>query len=112
MTEEPPCMKKQLRPWLITLLLFASTTLYGVEQADTQKSKKRDWSLSELRRAIAQDKNAYQEILVGIAILSENTLVVTMVTSTQPLSGGGQHITLTYDEKKGWHVTKIIGFDS
>lgn len=105
-------MKKALHPLLITLLLFVSATLFGSDPASAPKSKNRDWSLSEIRRVIAQHKDAYQEILVNIAIKSEDTLVVTMVTSLQPLSGGGQFITLTYDENNGWHVTKLQGFDS
>ena len=105
-------MKKTLHPLLITLLLCVSAALYGSDPAAAPKSKSRDWSLSQIRRVIAQNKDAYQEILVNIAIRSEDTLVVTMVTSLQPLSGGGQFITLTYDEKKGWHVTKLQGFDS
>lgn len=105
-------MKSTLHPLLITLLLFVSAALFGSDPAAAPKPKSRDWSLSQIRRAIAQHKDAYQEILVNIAITGEDTLVVSMVTSTQPLSGGGQFITLTYDETKGWHVTKLQGFDS
>ena len=106
-----PRMKKIIHPLLITLLLFVSAALFGSDPAAAPKSKNRDWSLSDIRRVIAQNKDAYQEILVNIAILSEDTLIVTMVTTTQPLSGSGQFITLTYDEKKGWHATKHQGFD-
>ena len=104
-------MKKAVHPLLIMLLLCGSAALHGSDPAAAPKPKNRDWSLSEIRRAIAQDKNALPDILVNIAIVSEDTLIATMVTSRLPMTGGGQHITLTYDEKKGWHVTKLQGFD-
>jgi hypothetical protein len=104
-------MKNTLHPLLLTLLLFVSAALFGSDPAAAPKSKNRDWSLSEIRRVIAQDKHSYQEILVNIAIVSEDTLIVTMVTSRLPMSGSGQRITLTYDETKGWHATKHQGFD-
>lgn len=104
-------MKSTLHPLLITLLLFVSAALFGSDPAAAPKPKSRDWSLSQIRRAIAQHKDAYQEILVNIAVLSEESLVVTMVTSRLPMSGSGQRITLVYDEKKGWHVTSLKGFD-
>ena len=104
-------MKKTLHPLLLTLLLFVSAALFGSDPAAAPKSKSRDWSLSDIRRVIAQHKDAYQEILVNIAVLSEDSLVVTMVTSRLPMSGSGQRITLVYDEKKGWHVTSLQGFD-
>lgn len=104
-------MKKTFHPLLITLLLLLSAALFASDPAAAPKSKSRDWSLSEIRRAIAQDKDAYQDILVNIAIVSDDTLIVTMVTSRLPMSGSGQRITLVYDEKKGWHATKHQGFD-
>lgn len=104
-------MKKTIHPLLITLLLLVSAALFGSDPAAAPKSKNRDWSLSEIRRVIAQDKHAYQEILVNIAIVSEDTLIVTTVTSRLPMTGSGQNITLTYDDKKGWHATKHQGID-
>ncbi|MFC5457312.1 hypothetical protein [Prosthecobacter fluviatilis] len=104
-------MKSTLRPLLITLLLLVSAVLFGSDPAAAPKSQSRDWSLSQIRRAIARDKRAYQDILVNISIASEDTLVVTMVTSRLPMSGSGQRITLKYDESQGWHVTGLEGFD-
>lgn len=104
-------MKQALQPLLITLLLLSAAAFFGGDLEAAQKSKKRDWSLAEIRQAIARNKDAFQDILVNISIPGEDTLVVTMVTSRLAMSGSGQRITLTYDETQGWHVTELHGFD-
>lgn len=95
-------------------MLCATFMLAGVDAADSAKLASpvtRDWRLSDLRQAIKASGKNLPAIITGITIKDEDTLIVYLVATRQPLSGAGAEATLKFSRESGWQVTRTAFFD-
>jgi len=91
--------------------MFMLASLHATDSAKPTSPVTRDWRLSDLRQVIKASGKNLPGIITGVSIKDEDTLIVYLVATRQPLSGVGAEATLRFSEESGWQVTKTTFFD-
>ncbi|MFN0079129.1 MAG: hypothetical protein ACKVY0_21920 [Prosthecobacter sp.] len=100
------------KPKFAALMLAITCVVQAADPArPTTTADRRDWRLSDLRKVIKASGKNLPEIITGISIVDEDTLIVYLSTTRKPLSGMGADVTLKFSKERGWKVTKTTFSD-